>query len=133
MREALKLEAARRATLLHDATRVFRRKAKAGRKAKAKAKAPAKAKAAAPTLTRRGGWNGLYSKRILRQRQETDAALAKFKPGDVTIPAAIGIPSRLLGPLVRRGYLARKGDGYIRTAKPFHVKPPRSGDEAAKA
>jgi hypothetical protein len=40
-------------------------------------------------------------------------------PHGFTMP---GIGSRV-GPLVHGGYLKRRGDGYVRTLKPFYVDP----------
>ena len=66
---------------------------------------------------------------ISRQKREnrirSSEALAKFDPKDTRTAAELGIvnPANLIGPLVRRGYLKKKGGGYIRTAKPFHINP----------
>ncbi len=50
-----------------------------------------------------------------RKASKSRAKLAQF---DVTTPRPL--PGGLgFGPLIHGGYLARKGDGYIRTAKPY--------------
>ena len=59
----------------------------------------------------------------LAQRQKTADALAKFDlrtPRDAKEVPAI---EQRLGPMVRRGYLAKKGTGYVRTGKVYHVDP----------
>jgi hypothetical protein len=66
-----------------------------------------------------------HTRRVIKQREASAAALAKFDTKDPRIPTEIGIkrPQTAIGALVRRGYLARKGGGYIRTGKEFHIKP----------
>jgi hypothetical protein len=54
---------------------------------------------------------------VARRRQITLDYLAKY---DRHMPRLV--PGDGLGPLVRRGYLKRKGSGYVRTSKRFTVK-----------
>jgi hypothetical protein len=73
-----------------------------------------------------------YAKRVLKQRQRTADALARFDDRDPRIPSDVGANTRSIGVLVRRGYLTRKAGGYVRTGKPFHVKS-APDDATAKA
>jgi len=58
------------------------------------------------------------SAKNLKARRTTSAEfLMKF---DTTEPRA-GTSWRGLGPLVRRGYLKKKGDGYVRTGKEYRI------------
>jgi len=59
---------------------------------------------------------------LAAQRARTAKVLALF---DDKHPQAGELIGRGLGALVRRGYLKARGDGYVRTAKPYHVTPPR--------
>jgi len=55
-----------------------------------------------------------------QQKRETIAALlAQFNQATPSRPAKMD--ARAFGPYVRRGYLKRKGDGYVRTVKAFTV------------
>ena len=59
--------------------------------------------------------------RLRAQRQASADMLARLDLVEPRqLPRAFG--KHGLGPLVRRGYITRKGDGYIRTAKPFSVE-----------
>ena len=59
--------------------------------------------------------------RLRAQRQISANMLATLDPVEPRqLPADFG--KHGLGPLVRRGYIKRKRDGYIRTAKPFIVE-----------
>ena len=53
------------------------------------------------------------------RREASAALLARFSTVD-PIPAGDGA-IRFIGPLVRRGYLKKKGEGYLRTAKEFTI------------
>lgn len=56
---------------------------------------------------------------IRARRARTAAFLAQFTP---TRPLYIAGGQRFgLGPLIAAGYLAQKGHGWVRTAKPYHV------------
>lgn len=56
-----------------------------------------------------------HGKESVRERRERSAELLKkFSPDEPRV-----IKSMSMGSLVRRGYLKKKGDGYIRTAKPY--------------
>jgi hypothetical protein len=70
---------------------------------------------------------GQHYRNLLAQRQRTANILKLF---DTTEPRR-GLPggktSHALGIYTQRGYLQRKGDGYIRTAKPFIVDPKEAG------
>jgi len=70
--------------------------------------------------------------KYLAQRQRTAEALAKFDLKDPFIPVELGVNVRHMGPYVRRGYLKRKGGGYIRTAKPFYINPKDAEQTAEK-
>lgn len=65
--------------------------------------------------------------RIAAQRARSEEFLAHFDTKKPTLPPSNGngnpIMRSALGPMVRRGYLAKKGDGYIRTTKPYVVNP----------
>jgi hypothetical protein len=55
---------------------------------------------------------------LLKQRQRSAKFLARFstvEPRKIT--------TAKMGVLVRRGYLVKQGDGYLRTEKPYLVKP----------
>lgn len=69
-----------------------------------------------------------YSPAQLKQRERSAALLSQF---DRTEPKSIR--DTRLGALVRRGYLARKGDGYIRTAREFILAPGRSHNGSSTA
>jgi len=60
-----------------------------------------------------------------QNRSHSAEALAKFDTAKPRTAEELGIndPRSWVGPLVRRGYLKKKGGGYIRTAKPFHINP----------
>ena len=78
------------------------------------------ARAATPAPKKKPGTAarpGSFSDQRRRQRQQTAEYLAQF---DTEEPRTI--PSPALGAYVRRGYLKPKGDGYLRTSKPFTVE-----------
>jgi hypothetical protein len=58
---------------------------------------------------------------IRKQRARSAAALAHFNQTTATKAGKFG---NLIGPLVRRGYLRKTADGYLRTAKVFQVVRP---------
>ena len=60
------------------------------------------------------------------QRQRSADFLSQFDPQVPKTQANLPIKIRSMGSLVRRGYLKPKGDGWIRTAKPYDVS--RKGD-----
>jgi hypothetical protein len=67
---------------------------------------------------------GFHSGRIRAQRARTLKFLAQFsttEPRQARPPGAAMIQG--LGSLVRRGYVTKKGEGYIRTAKPYVITP----------
>ncbi len=67
-----------------------------------------------------GRTNGGRAKgKLAAQRQRSAEFLATFDPRAPTQPNG---NKRIIGVFVRRGYLRRKGDGFIRTAKAYHVK-----------
>jgi len=77
-----------------------------------RAKAPTTRRKAPPT-TKAG---------LLAQRQATVEFLGEFAANTPRLPAdATG--RRKLGVLIAHGYLKRKGDGFVRTAKPYHIDP----------
>jgi hypothetical protein len=57
---------------------------------------------------------GWHTQNVKRRRAETAKLLDRF---DATTPSRH--PTRTLGVLIQHGFLKKKGDGYIRTAKPF--------------
>lgn len=63
--------------------------------------------------------NGTYTAARLRKRQGTADLLAHFDPVAPRPAPATGGTARV-GPLIRHGFLKKKGKGYIRTPKPFH-------------
>jgi hypothetical protein len=72
---------------------------------------------ASKALVARGGGGTTEKPTLRQQRQRSADVLAQF---DETEPR----PShgfRGMGSLVRRGYLRAKGDGYLRTSKPYVV------------
>lgn len=60
--------------------------------------------------------------KITRQRMATAALLSQLDPSEPRWPSG---QLTALGPLVRRGYVQKKGDGYVRTKKEFLVRPRR--------
>lgn len=58
-----------------------------------------------------------YGRKIREQRERSKAFLDQFDP---TEPRSITTTG--MGSLVRRGYLKRKGDGYVRTTKEYLVR-----------
>jgi len=64
---------------------------------------------------------GGFVERLRAQRQTTADRLATF---DLVTPRPS--PGATAGALVRRGYLKKKGDGYVRTAKAYDVVPPKA-------
>ena len=81
----------------------------------------AQAPARQPKRTRPAGRlnkPGSWRSKIQQQRARTAARLAKFDPETPSPATAFG---HAAGVMVQRGYLARKGVGYIRTAKPFQI------------
>lgn len=77
-----------------------------------------KKKATAPRKARRG--RKAYLSASIRQRRRRSAQwLAQFS----TTPRALPSNSRsFVGALVRRGYLAKTPQGYVRTDKPFLIE-----------
>lgn len=65
---------------------------------------------------KRGPNTGAHVSGIRAQRQRSAALLAKFAADE---PRPSAIAGGAIGSLVRRGYLKKKGDGYVRTAKPY--------------
>jgi hypothetical protein len=61
---------------------------------------------------------GPFSAKHKAQRAKSAALLAKYDP---ETPRPSTILGHAAGVMVRRGYLAKKDDGYIRTAKPFEI------------
>jgi hypothetical protein len=88
----------------------------AGRAAKTKGTA---AKKKAPLR------NGQHKAAILAQRKATAKVLGVFDTERPTTLAAAakeaGVGKIHVGPYLHRGYLRRKADGYVRTAKPYKV------------
>ena len=75
-------------------------------------------KPAAYTLAGAGKKSGSYGKKVVAQRERSAKFLAQF---DTETPRA-SPGHRMIGGLVRRGYLVGDGKGqYLRTAKPFNV------------
>lgn len=62
-----------------------------------------------------------HGPRIMAQRARSAALLATFDP---VTPRPAPPGTRSLGSLVRRGYVKQKGDGYVRTAKPYAITLP---------
>lgn len=64
---------------------------------------------------------GKKMSKLARRRQISADYLEQYDPHQ---PRMIPSPGNktLMGPLVRRGYLKKKGDGYVRTSKPFSVQ-----------
>jgi hypothetical protein len=63
---------------------------------------------------------------ILRQRRQSADLLATFDKSDPRLLSEFTnskIKPTAFAPLVRRGYLTRKGGGYVRTEKVFSVHP----------
>ena len=58
---------------------------------------------------------------IRAQRERSAAVLAHFDPKEPKLPGEFPINPKSIQPLVRWGFLKKKGPGYVRTAKPFHV------------
>ena len=66
---------------------------------------------------------GSTAAKIERRKASADV-LATFDTATPKPLVGSGRPgARLAAPLIRRGYLKKKGDGYVRTAKPFVVDP----------
>lgn len=65
---------------------------------------------------KRGPNTGAHVSGIRARRQKSAAVLAKYSTDDPRPSTIAGVQ---IGPYVRRGYLKKKGDGYIRTAKPY--------------
>jgi len=109
-------------------------------RAKARDAMPGKlAKAIQQTAPPKGKKAGPYTNATKAQRRtQTQKFLAQFDGATPTSAAkalaAVGLAggrgraSGGLGTLVRHGYLKPKGDGYVRTARPFHVTPPASSN-----
>jgi hypothetical protein len=92
-----------------------------GRAAFVPARKPAKKtrRAAKPARAKKSGPG--HASKIQQQRQRTVDLLAKFNPDTPFYDPA---SARLLGPLVRRGYLRKVGERqYLRTGLEFSVKP----------
>lgn len=62
---------------------------------------------------------GQFAAKIHAQRSASAALLRKAEHADRPLPG--NKFGRGLGSLVRRGYLKREGDGYVRTDKPYEV------------
>lgn len=79
---------------------------------------------------RRGGRKrvpGGHTATVRANRTHTAAVLAQFDHTEPRRMQDVAIPGHT-GPMVARGYLRKKGKGYIRTAKPFHVDPGAAGE-----
>lgn len=64
--------------------------------------------------------SGKSKEKIQAQRRLTAARLAKFHPTEPRgATDVLGKKAIVVGALVARGYLKRKDDGYVRTAKEF--------------
>lgn len=59
-----------------------------------------------------------FTSHILKQREASAKLLARF---GTEIPGRFKDAS--IGALVRRGYLVKKDDGYVRTDKPYEIQP----------
>lgn len=71
------------------------------------------------------------NKKISAQRQRTADLLAGLNPTTPTLTAEMDpVARRGIGSMVRRGYVKRKGDGYVRTAKAFDVDPKSATGQA---
>lgn len=90
-------------------------------KAASPSKAPQAAQAEAPQAAAGRRRDPHYNARAVEgaRRRETAAFLATF---DRKVPKAVTLGAGRFS-LLRMGYLAKKGAGYIRTAKPFEVDP----------
>jgi len=64
---------------------------------------------------------GISRERV--ERRTATAAILELFDREEPRRAPVKVPG--LGALVRRGYLKQRGDGYIRTAKPFYLDPTR--------
>jgi Helix-turn-helix domain len=67
-------------------------------------------------------------KGVAKIRQQREASAALLAQLDLVEPRR---PEGRIAPLVRRGYAKKKGDGYVRTAKPFMVAKPTKPQRAA--
>lgn len=67
---------------------------------------------AKPAKAKKGG----HTVAVRRRRAETETFLAKFS---TTTPQPANDGGRLIGAMIRYGYLKKKGDGFLRTAKAF--------------
>jgi len=63
------------------------------------------------------------SRATRERRAQTIRALAQFDRHEPRRREDLRIPVPGIGSLVRRGYLIRKGNGYIRSAKPYRLNP----------
>ena len=64
-----------------------------------------------------------FTGRIQTQRAASARLLDQFDRDDPKRPIDVRGKARGVGSLVRRGYLAKKGGGYVRTDKPFSINP----------
>jgi hypothetical protein len=83
-----------------------------------------KAHAPEPTVTPRHkkASKKHYSQEIKAQRAASAALLARFNTESALTPLNVGVTAaemRAIPPLSRYGYIKRKGDGYLRTAKVY--------------
>lgn len=65
------------------------------------------------------------------KRQQREATAALLSGLDTTEPRPLADGARGIGPLIRHGYIRKKGDGYIRTAKPYQVAATEDQGEAS--
>ena len=66
---------------------------------------------------------GYGARRLERERRRASAdLLATFDP-NIPREAPAG-KERAVAPLIRHGYLKKRGDGYVRTVKAFDISPP---------
>ena len=66
---------------------------------------------------------GAHSKKVLEQRRRSVQFLAQFNRDTPTpLEESLGPANRMVGALVRYGYLKPKGDGFVRTAREFSEK-----------
>lgn len=71
--------------------------------------------------------SGGHTNRVLTQRRRTAETLGHFDLTEPKLPGELPFKPMGLPILVTRGYLKKKGPGYVRTAKPFHVNPKDAG------
>jgi hypothetical protein len=85
---------------------------------------PNRRAAASSSRKRKPSAARMYGAKAIERRKGTAAILAQFDPREPRLPGEIENGGKRyggIGPLVRRGYLKRRGDGFVRTGKPFHV------------